>query len=95
MSTYKITCYCSACNSPAGSTDTASGIAAKEGVTVAVHKTKYSKNKEIDIIGIGKRKVQDKHGNSPDVIDVYVGECTKCNCSKHPYSGMKCTVTGL
>ena len=45
MSTYKITCYCSACNSPKGSTQTASGETATEGVTVAVHPSKYSKNK--------------------------------------------------
>ena len=35
--TYRITCYCSACNSPKGSTQTASGIPATAGVTVAVH----------------------------------------------------------
>ena len=95
MTKYKITRYCSACNSPKGSRDTASGETATAGVTVAVHRTKYSKNKEIDIPGIGKRKIQDKHGNGENVIDVYVGECETCNCSKHPYSGMTCEVTGL
>ena len=85
----------SACNSPKGSTETASGETAKEGVTVAVHPSKYSKNKLINISGIGDRKVQDKHGNAKNVIDVYVGDCQKCACSQHPFSGMSCTVTGL
>ena len=65
---YKITCYCSACNSPKGSTQTASGIPVTEGVTVAVHPSLYSKNKEIYIDGIGSRRIQDKHGNSRNVL---------------------------
>ena len=93
--TYKITCYCSACNSPKGSTQTASGIPATEGVTVAVHPSKYVKNKEINIEGIGIRRIQDKHGNKPDVIDVYVGNCSHCNCARHTFSGRICAVTGL
>ena len=93
--TYRITCYCSACNSPKGSTQTASGIPATEGVTVAVHPSKYQKNKEINIEGIGIRRIQDKHGNKPDVIDVYVGNCSHCNCARHTFSGRICAVTGL
>jgi len=93
--TYKITCYCSACNSPKGSTQTASGIPATAGVTVAVHRTKYQKNKVIFIEGIGERKIQDKHGNTPDVIDVYVGNCSQCNCKSHAYSGRICKVSGM
>lgn len=50
---YKITCYCSACNSPKGSRDTASGEQATAGVTVAVHPSLYSKNNIINIDGIG------------------------------------------
>ena len=93
--TYKITCYCSACNSPKGSTQTASGIPATAGVTVAVHPSKYQKNKVIIIEGIGERKIQDKHGNTPDVIDVYVGNCSQCNCSRHQFSGRRCKVSGM
>ena len=93
--TYKITCYCSACNSPKGSTQTASGIPATAGVTVAVHPTKYQKNKVIFIEGIGERKIQDKHGNTPDVIDVYVGNCSQCNCRRHQFSGRRCKVSGM
>ena len=93
--TYRITCYCSACNSPKGSTQTASGIPATAGVTVAVHPSKYQKNKEINIEGIGIRRIQDKHGNKPDVIDVYVGNCSHCNCARHTFSGRICAVTGL
>ena len=92
---YRITCYCSACNSPKGSTKTASGETATEGVTVAVHRTKYSKNKRIYIDEIGWRKIQDKHGNDPDVIDVYVGDCPVCRCSSHPFSGKRCNVSGM
>ena len=92
---YKITCYCSACNYPKGSTQTASGETATEGVTVAVHQSKYSKNKEIYIEGIGSRKIQDKHRNAPNVIDVYVGKKSQCTCSSHPFSGRMCNVTGM
>jgi len=49
MPQYKITCYCSACNSPKGSRETASGETATAVVTVAVHRNKYSKNKVINI----------------------------------------------
>ena len=93
--TYRITCYCSDCNSPRGSTQTASGIPATVGVTVAVHPSKYQKNKEIYIEGIGIRRIQDKHGNAPDVIDVYVGNFSHCICSRHQFSGRRCAVTGL
>ena len=92
---YKITCYCSTCNSPKGSTQTASGIPAQEGVTVAVHPSKYQKNKEIFIEGIGSRRIQDKHGNKPDVIDIYVGNHSQCKCSSHPFSGRRCNVSGM
>ena len=92
---FRITCYCAACNSPKGSTQTASGIPATEGVTVAVHPSLYSRNKEIYIDGIGSRRIQDKHGNSRNVIDVYVGNCAQCRCSSHPFSGWVCNVSGL
>ena len=95
MSTYRLTCYCSACNSPKGSRETASGKLATKGVTVAVHPSKYKKNKQIYIDGIGSRLIQDKHGNSVDVIDVYIGEYSVCPCSKHPYSGKRVKVTGM
>ena len=92
---FRLTCYCSACNSPPGSTETASGIAATEGVTVAVHPSLYSRNKEIYIEGVGSRRIQDKHGNSKNVIDIYVGDRSYCSCSSHPLSGMWVDVDGL
>ena len=95
MGRFRITCYCSACNSPKGSTATASGATASAGTTVAVHPSLYSKNKSIYIDGIGDRVIQDKHGNSKDVIDVYVGNCSTCRCSSHPWSGKVCEVSGL
>ena len=90
---YRITCYCSACNG--NNTKTKSQETATAGVTVAVHRSKYSKNKEIYIEGIGSRKIQDIHGNDEDVIDVYVGDCSTCKCSSHPYSGKECEVSGI
>ena len=95
MGKFRITCYCSACNSPRGSRETASGATATSGVTVAVHPSLYQRNKSIYIEGIGNRVIQDKHGNSSNVIDVYVGECNSCRCSSHPYSGRVCDVSGL
>lgn len=93
---YRLTCYCSACNSPPGSTQTASGIPATEGVTVAVHPSKYQRNKEIYIDGVGSRRIHDKHGNSDaNVIDIYVGNRSHCNCSSHPLSGKRVNVSGL
>ena len=95
MGKFRITCYCSACNSPKGSRETASGATATAGTTVAVHPSLYQENKSINIEGIGNRIIQDKHGNSSNVIDVYVGECSRCTCSSHPYSGRVCEVQGL
>ena len=92
---YRITCYCSACNSPKGSTQTASGIPAIVGITVAVHPSKYQKNKVIFIEGIGEIKIQDKHGNTPDVIDVYVDNCSQCNCRRNTFSGRRCKISGM
>ena len=94
MSKYDITCYCSACNSPKQSRKTASGELATEGITVAVHPSKYKKNQKINIEGIGERKIQDKHGSkNENLIDVYVGEYEECECSKNSFSGLKCKVT--
>lgn len=56
---YKLTCYCSACNS---TTSTKSGIGPIDGVSVAVHPSKYKKNKIINIEGVGQRTVHDTHG---------------------------------
>ena len=92
---YRITCYCSACNSPRDSTQTSSGETATEGVTVAVHRSKYSKNKQIYIDGIGSRKIQDIHGNSPNVIDVYLGNRSICKCEDNIFSNKKLNVTGM
>lgn len=38
---YKLTVYCTACNSPKGSRETANGKTATAGLTVAVHKNLY------------------------------------------------------
>lgn len=97
MGKFKITCYCTACNSPKGSKETASGQDAEKGTTVAVHKDLFNKykNKRIYIKGIGYRLIQDKHSNTKNVIDVYVGEYETCECDFHPYSGKVCEVEGI
>ena len=92
---YWLTCYCSAYNSPKGITQTSSGIPATEWVTVAVHPSKYQKNKEIYIDGIGSKRCQDKHGNDPDLIDVYVGNHSQCRWSIHPFSARRCNILGM
>ena len=95
MGKYKITCYCSACNSPPHTRETKSGHKATAGITVAVHPSKYVEGKSIYIDGIGQRTIQDIHGNSTDVIDVYVGEFKECQCSFHQWSGKTCEVQGM
>ena len=96
---YRVTVYCTACNSPKGSRETASGATATAGDTVAVHKSLYrtSKGRRILIeIDNGEKLmpyIQDIHGNSSDVIDIYIGERDTCNCHKHPWSGRRCTFT--
>ena len=95
MGKYKITCYCSACNSPPQSRETKSGHKATAGTTVAVHPDKYVKDKVIRIDGIGERKIQDIHGNRTNVIDVYIGERRTCHCSFHQWSRKTCEVEGM
>ena len=88
---YKLTCYCAGCNYPKGSRETASGKEATPGQygTIAVHRDLYSslKGKVLYIEGVGYRKVQDIHGNSKNVIDVYVSNSTVCNCRSNSISG--------
>ena len=91
---FELTCYCSACNTPPG-TQTASGIPATEGVTVAVHRSLYKKNKEIYIDGVGSRRIQDKHGNRSNIIDIYVGDRSVCRCKTESLSGKRVNVSGL
>lgn len=91
LGNYKLTCYCSSCNSPAGSRRTASGKTATAGEygTVAVSSSLYRSlgaNTILYIDGVGYRTIHDKHGSSSGVIDVYFGEGT-CTCSKNRISG--------
>ena len=96
IGTYKLTCYCSGCNSPRGSRQTASGAVATAGEygTIAVHPSMYSKYKPGTVLyieGVGYRKIQDKHGVSANKIDVYVGEGS-CRCSYNVLSGKSAKV---
>ena len=99
---YKLTVYCSDCNSPKGSRQTAIGATATAGLTVAVHKNLYKqhKGKRIhlkifddrgNILSEHLPYIQDIHGNSSNVIDLYVGERDVCDCNKHPWSGKNCS----
>ena len=96
---HRVTVYCSACNSPKYSRQTASGSVATAGYTVAVHRDFYKKNKGrrilLEIHNEQREKlmpyIQDIHGNSPDVIDIYIGERDVCDCVHHPWSGKRCS----
>lgn len=99
---YKLTVFCSACNSPKGSRQTAIGAVATAGLTVAVHKNFYRnhKGKRIHLIVYDNDRrtilsehlpyIQDIHGNSENVIDLYIGERDRCDCNHHPWSCKPC-----
>jgi len=98
---YKLTVYCSACNSPKGSRQTAIGATATAGLTVAVHKNLYKQHKgrRIHLIIYDNNGnvmsehlpyIQDIHGNSSDIIDLYIGERDVCDCNRHPWSLKRC-----
>ena len=94
---FRLTCYCAGCNSPKGSRSTASGATATPGEngTIAVSPAMYEKygaGTVLYIEGVGYRKIQDKHGNSENVIDVYVSNDTTCKCCSHSFSGMTAKV---
>lgn len=99
---YKLTVYCSACNSPPGSRQTAIGVKATAGLTVAVHKSLYKDHKgdrihlkiydeEGNIMSEHLPYIQDIHGNKSNVIDLYIGERNTCDCNNHPWSGKRCS----
>lgn len=90
LGTYRLTCYCTGCNSPKGSKQTASGIKATGGEygTVAVSSYLYKKlgkNTIIYIDGVGYKKIQDKHGVSGNTIDVFI-DTNRCKCSYNSLS---------
>lgn len=98
---YKLTVYCTACNSPRGSRQTASGATATAGLTVAVHRDFYKKHKGErihlviydnygNVMSEHLPYIQDIHGNASNVIDLYIGERNRCECNYHPWSGKKC-----
>lgn len=93
---YRVKVYCSDCNSPRQSRDTASGKTATAGDTVAVSKSLYKKYEgrriliEIDNGESLMPYIQDFHGDSDDVLDIYIGERNDCRCKYHPWSKRKC-----
>ena len=101
MSDYILTVFFSTCNSPKGSRQTAIGAKAIAGLTVSVCKSLYSeyKGKRIhliiydndgSIISEHLPYIQDIHGNSSDVIDLYIRERNSCDCKRHPWSKKRC-----
>ena len=99
---YRLTVFCSACNSPKGSRQTAIGAVATAGLTVAVCKSLYRAHKgrriHLKVYDNNRRTIlsehlpyiQDIHGNSDNVIDLYIGERDKCDCNHHPWSNKPC-----
>lgn len=98
---YRLTVFCSACNSPKGSRNTKIGAQATAGLTVAVCKKLYNKYKgqriHLTIYDDEGKKlsdhlpyIQDIHGNDDDVIDLYIGEREECHCDNHPWSDKPC-----
>jgi hypothetical protein len=74
---------------------------ATAGFTVAVSKSKYKEDqgKRIELYILDKNEnvisshqpfIMDFHGKGSEIIDFYIGEREKCECSKHPWSGKKC-----
>ena len=99
---YKLTVYCTACNSPKGSRETANGKTATAGLTVAVHKNLYKVykgkrmhlkiyDKDNKIISEHLPYIDDIHGKDSNIIDLYIGERDVCYCKRHPWSGKQCS----
>ena len=96
LGSYRLTCYCAGCNTPSGSRATACGALATAGEfgTVAVSSDLYASlgaGTVLYIEGVGYRTIQDKHGNTANVIDVYTGD-GPCTCWTNAMSGKICNV---
>ena len=74
---------------------------ATAGYTVAFSKDEYDEykgkrielyiyDKDGNVISSHQPFIMDYHGKSSDIIDFYIGERKKCECSKHPWSGKRC-----
>ena len=98
---YRLTVYCSACNSPRGSRQTAIGATATAGLTVAVPESMFRRHKgerihltiyddDGTVMSEHLPYIQDIHGNSSNVIDLYIGERDRCDCNHHPWSCKPC-----
>lgn len=81
--TFRITAYCSACNSPRGSTQTASGRTACWG-TVACNDLPLGTH--IYVPGYGEAVVADRCARS-GIVDLYIGTTDSCHCSSAGFSG--------
>ena len=81
--TFRITAYCSACNSPRGSTQTASGISAHWGVVAC---NDLPLGTHIFVPGYGEAVVADRCAKS-GVVDLYIGTTDSCHCSSAGFSG--------
>lgn len=74
---YKITYYCSACNSPGGNAVALSGSHAFPGSCAS---NDFPLGSTIHVEGYGDYYVNDRMGRS-GVIDIYVGDRDSCSCS--------------
>ena len=81
--TFRITAYCSACNSPRGSTQTASGRTACWGIVAC---NDLPLGTHIYVPGYGEAVVADRCAKS-GVVDLYIGTTDSCHCSSAGFSG--------
>lgn len=91
---FKITAYCTACNSPRGSTATASGAVATPNRTIAVHLSDYNGNGPISkgkqVIINGQVYTVEDNGDSNHIhpdnwIDIFIEtENGRCVCNSSP-----------
>ena len=78
---FRITHYCKACNDPPGSTDTALGETPVKNETCALSKSLYKKYKGKTLtLGDYDYKIIDFHGQGDDIVDIYNGDCSECEC---------------
>ena len=93
---YLLRVYCSACNSPSNTRYTVSGNYATSNYTASTSKNIYQKNKNRRIlleIDNGEQIIlciQDYHGSSDEILEIYIGESKVCRCSFHPLNGRTC-----
>ena len=80
--TFRITHYCSACNDPPYSTETASGKTPMKNLTCALDYSLYKKfeGKYLNLTGKNMLEIIDFHRKGKNIVDIYNGDCDECEC---------------